>query len=303
VRVLVTGGAGFIGSHVANALHARGDDVFAFDDLSRGVEANLDAGVPLFRGDVCDRGAVDRAFAEARPDTCVHLAAQVDVRKSVLDPAGDAAINVLGTINVLEAARTADAGVVLSSTGGAIYGECQEAATEESPRRPIAPYGAAKLAAEEYLATWNRLYGGGHVSLRYANVYGPRQDASGEAGVVAIFLDRLAKDSSLQIFGDGEQTRDFVYVGDVASATLSAINAPAGAYNVGTGRETSVLELARLCIEVTGIESALEFEAPRDGELKRSFLDPNRAAEVLGFEAQTSLRDGLVATWSWLANR
>jgi UDP-glucose 4-epimerase len=296
VRAIVTGGAGFIGSHVVDALVARGDEVTVLDNLSTGRRENVDAGARLIEGDIT---AAREAFADARPEICFHLAAQADVRVSVERPDFDAEINLLGTIHVLEAARGHGAQVVLASTGGAIYGECDGPADEESPRRPLAPYGASKLSAEEYLATYNRLYDTGHVALRYGNVYGPRQDPHGEAGVVAIFLGRLARGEPLRIFGDGRQTRDYVYVGDVVTATLAA-QGHAGVFNVGTGTETSVLDLAEACQSAAGVSVETEHAAARPGELQRSVLDPGRAEGELGFRAQTSLENGLAATWEFI---
>ena len=217
MAVLVTGGAGFIGSHVAEALVARGDEVVVLDNLSSGKRENLPNGVELVEGDV--REPQVELFARVKPEVCYHLAAQIDVRVSVARPEYDAAVNVLGTVNLLQAALEHEAQIVFSSTGGAIYGECEGPAREDAPRRPIAPYGTSKLAAEEYLATYNRLYGTRHVSLRYGNVYGPRQDPHGEAGVVAIFFNALRAGETPRVFGDGSQTRDYVYVGDVARAT------------------------------------------------------------------------------------
>ena len=222
MRAIVTGGAGFIGSHVVDALVGRGDDVLVLDDLSSGRREHVDEDARLVVGDLRDAAVVDGAFADHRPECCFHLAAQADVRVSVAQPAFDSEVNVIGTIHVLEAARRHGAQVVLASTGGAIYGECEAPAPEDAPRRPLAPYGASKLAAEEYLATYERLYGGGHISLRYGNVYGPRQDPHGEAGVVAIFLGRLAGGEQPHVYGDGTQTRDYVFVGDVVTATLAA---------------------------------------------------------------------------------
>jgi UDP-glucose 4-epimerase len=231
---VVTGGAGFIGSHLVEALLGRGDEVTVVDNLATGKRERVPADATFVEHDVREPFEVDA-------DVVFHLAAQADVRVSVEDPAFDAAVNVLGTVRVLEAARRAGAQVVFASTGGAIYGECGRPAREDDERLPLAPYGTAKLAAEEYLATYNRLYGTSHVALRYGNVFGPRQDPHGEAGVVAIFLGRLAEGSPLRIFGDGSQTRDYVYVGDVVRATLLAAGGGGGVFNVGTGRETSVL--------------------------------------------------------------
>lgn len=297
MRALVTGGAGFIGSHVVDALVARGDEVTVVDDLSSGRREHVSPRARLAVCDVTDDEALATAFAEARPEACFHLAAQADVRVSVERPAHDAAVNVLGTINVLECARRHGAQVVFSSTGGAIYGECERPAGEDAPREPLAPYGTSKLAGEEYVATYNRLHGGGHVALRYGNVYGPRQDPHGEAGVVAIFLGRLRDGQELRVFGDGRQTRDYVFVGDVVAATLAACGHDGGVFNVGTGRETSVLDLVEACGRVTGIEVETEFAPPRLGELGRSVLDPGAAARKLGFRARTELDEGLAATW------
>jgi UDP-glucose 4-epimerase len=295
---IVTGGAGFIGSHVVEALLARGDKVVVLDDLSSGVRENLPKGARLVEADV--REPLDEHFEGA--EVCFHLAAQVDVRVSVDRPADDAGVNVLGTIRVLEAARPYDTQVVFSSTGGAIYGECDGPAAEDAERRPISPYGVSKLAAEEYLAAYNRLYGARHVSLRYGNVYGPRQDPRGEAGVVAIFLGRLAAGETPRIFGDGRQTRDYVYAGDVARATLAAAGQNGGVLNVGTAVETSVLELYELCRQVAGSDRQAEPAPARLGELQRSVLDVSRAERELGWRPEVSLEDGLRRTWEAFAS-
>jgi len=297
VRAVVTGGAGFIGSHLVDALLARGDDVWVLDNLSTGRRERVAEGARLVEGDIRDAEAVGAAFAEARPDACFHLAAQADVRRSVEDPAYDADVNVLGTIRVLEAARRHGAQVVFSSTGGAIYGECDAPAPETAERRPISPYGTSKLAGEEYLAMERRLYGASHVALRYGNVYGPRQDPHGEAGVVAIFLGRLAAGEPFTIFGDGTQTRDYVYVGDVVRATLAAVGSPGGVLNVGTGRETSVLDLADACRAASGVELEPAFADARLGELQRSVLSTALAERELGFRSEVGLPDGIARTW------
>jgi UDP-glucose 4-epimerase len=297
VAVLVTGGAGFIGSHVAEALAARGEDVVVLDDLSSGKRENLPEGVELVEGDI--REQQDELFARVKPEVCFHLAAQIDVRVSVARPDHDAAINVLGTVNLLQTALEHETQIVFSSTGGAIYGECEGPAPEDAPRRPIAPYGTSKLAAEEYLATYNRLYGTSHVSLRYGNVYGPRQDPHGEAGVVAIFFNALRAGDTPKVFGDGSQTRDYVYVGDVARATLAAAERDGGVYNVGTGRETSVVELLELCQRIAGTSYDPEFAPARAGELQRAVVDPSRAVDELGWRPERSLEDGLRETWEF----
>ena len=298
MRAIVTGGAGFIGSHVVDALVSRDVEVAVVDSLVHGSEENVPAAAALHVRDV--REPLDDLFAAVRPEAVFHLAAQADVRVSVEDPVGDADVNVLATVRILEAARQHDAQVVFASTGGAIYGECVEPAREDSPREPLSPYGTAKLAAEEYIRMYNRLHGTKHVALRYGNVYGPRQDPHGEAGVVALFLGALSRGEQARIFGDGGQTRDYVYVGDVARATIAALGQDGGVFNVGTGRETSVVELYELCARVAGSEAPVEYAPERLGELRRSFLDPELAARELGFTAMVELEDGLGATWDWI---
>ena len=295
MRAVVTGGAGFIGSHVVDALLARGDEVHVVDNLATGLRENLSPSATLHEHDI--REPLGTLFAELRPEAVVHLAAQADVGTSVEQPLLDAEVNVLGTLNVLEASRTHAAQVVFSSTGGAIYGECERPAREDDPRRPLSPYGTAKLAAEEYLATWNRLYGTGHVALRFANVYGPRQLAKLEGGVVAIFLGRLRAGEGVTIFGDGEQKRDFVYVGDVVEAVLAALGRDGGVFNVGTGEETSINELFAACARVAGSGTEAEHAPPRPGDVLRSVLDVSRAERELGWRPRSSLEEGLRATW------
>jgi UDP-glucose 4-epimerase len=299
VRVVVTGGAGFIGSHVVDALLARGDDVHVLDNLATGKRENLDDAATLHEADI--RTDTERVFDDVRPEAVLHLAAQADVRVSVERPEYDAEVNVLGTIRVLDAATAHRAKVVFSSTGGAIYGEVDGPADEDHPRRPLAPYGASKLAAEEYVQAYNRLHDSGHVVLRYGNVYGPRQDPHGEAGVVAIFMNRLRDGQAPRIFGDGSQTRDYVYVADVARATVAALDADDGVYNVGTGRETSVTELLAAIQKVTGTQAEPELADARPGELQRSVLDVRRAAEELGWRPDHDLGRGLAETWAWIA--
>jgi UDP-glucose 4-epimerase len=300
VRAIVTGGAGFIGSHIVDVLVARGDEVVVLDDLSHGKPENVNPGAELAVADIRDPEAVNAVFGEARPEACLHLAAQVDVRVSVARPDFDADVNVLGTIRLLEAAREHGTRIVFASTGGAMYGECAEPASEASERAPFSQYGTSKLAAEEYLTTYNRLYGSEHTSLRYGNVFGPRQDPHGEAGVVAIFLGRLARGEAPHIFGDGSQQRDYVYVGDVAAVTVAALERPAGVFNVGTGVATSVLDLFEACRRAAGVEIEPVFDPPRLGELQRSVLDPGLAERELGFVARTSFEDGIAAAWKFI---
>jgi UDP-glucose 4-epimerase len=299
VRAVVTGGAGFIGSHVVDALLARWDEVHVLDDFSKGKRENISEGVHVHDGDV--RRDTGRVFDDVRPEVCFHLAAQADVRVSVERPDFDADVNVIGTLHVLEAARKHGTKIVFSSTGGAIYGECDAPAREDHPRAPLAPYGVSKLAGEEYVAAYNRLYDAAHVSLRYGNVYGPRQDPKGEAGVVAIFMNLLREDDTPKIFGDGTQTRDYVYVGDVVMASLAAAEHAGGVMNVGTGVETSVVELYERIQRVAGVEREPEFAEPRPGEVQRSVLDASLARRELGWEPQHSLDEGLAETWAWIS--
>ncbi|HVA31576.1 MAG TPA: NAD-dependent epimerase/dehydratase family protein [Gaiellaceae bacterium] len=298
MRAIVTGGAGFIGSHVVEGLLARGDEVHVLDDLSKGKRENVAPGAELHTADIRQPDAV---FEAVRPDVVVHLAAQADVRISVERPDFDADVNVLGTVRILEAARRHDARVVFASSGGAGYGECDGPAREDAPLRPLAPYGASKLCGEEYLATWNRLYGTTHVSLRFGNVYGPRQEPHGEAGVVAIFMGLLRDGGTPKIYGDGSQTRDYVYAGDVAGSVLRALEGGGGVYTIGTGTETSVVELYDAIERVSGVEREPEFAPPRLGELQRSVLDPSLAARSLGWRPEHSLAEGLAETWRWVS--
>jgi UDP-glucose 4-epimerase len=301
VRVLVTGGAGFIGSHLVEALAARGDEVQVVDNLATGSRDNLAPEVALHELDVRDE-ALGELFARLRPEVVFHLAAQADVGTSVEQPEFDAEVNVVGTVRVLEAARAVGARLVFASTGGAIYGECERPAQEEDERRPVSPYATSKLAGEEYLATWNRLYGTRHVACRLANVYGPRQLPALEGGVVAIFLDRMHDGRDTEIFGDGSQTRDFVYVADVAQAFAAAAAAGvAGIYNVGTGVPTSILDLYRVCAEIAGTEREPRFAPERRGDIRHSVLDPSRAEREVGWRAEMPLANGVAQTWQWAA--
>ena len=299
MRAIVTGGAGFIGSHVADALAARGDEVHVLDDLSKGKRENVGPGVELHIADIRDPDAV---FDAVRPEAVVHFAAQADVRVSVERPEVDASVNVIGTVRILEAARRHRAKIVFASSGGAGYGECDGPAPETAPMEPLAPYGTSKLAGEEYLSTYNRLYGSGHVTLRLGNVYGPRQEPHGEAGVVAIFMGLLREGGTPRIYGDGRQTRDYVFVGDVVDATLAALGHDGGIFNVATGVETSVLELYAAIRAASGVDREPEHAEARLGELQRSVLDASLAARELGWRPAHSLADGLAETWAWVAS-
>jgi UDP-glucose 4-epimerase len=297
MRALVTGGAGFVGSNLVDALVARGDEVHILDSLVTGSRANVSDRAVFHEGDI--RTDAAEAFAEARPEVCFHLAAQADVGTSVERPDHDADVNVIGTVRVLEAARDHGTQVIFSSTGGAIYGECDGPAREDAPRRPLSPYGISKLAGEEYLAGWNRLRGTNHVALRFANVFGPRQLPKLEGGVVAIFLDRIASGEPAVIFGDGEQTRDFVFVGDVVAGVLAAQGQAGGVFNIGTGIETSVNQLHAACAQAAGTDGRPTYAPARPGDVLRSVVDPSRAAEQLGWRARVSLAEGLRETWGW----
>jgi UDP-glucose 4-epimerase len=296
---IVTGGAGFIGSHITDALLARGDSVVVVDNLATGKRERVPDGAELAELDIRDSTAMRDLVDRVRPSAIFHLAAQADVRRSVDDPGFDADVNVRGTIEVLEAARRSDARVLFSSTGGALYGEADIIPSPETtPIAPMSPYGTSKLGAEHYVGLFNRLYDTGHVVLRYGNVYGPRQDPHGEAGVVAIFFGRLANGGTPVVFGDGRQTRDYVYVGDVVAANLAALDygGPATAFNIGTQTETSVLELLAACQSAAGTDVTPEHRPARLGELDRSALDCSLAQSQLGWRPTTSLDQGLAET-------
>jgi UDP-glucose 4-epimerase len=303
MKTLVTGGAGFIGSNLVDALVARGDDVAVIDNLATGKRENLQHatanGAELIELDVRDAEAVAAAVERVGPEVIFHLAAQIDVRKSVADPAHDSRVNVEGTINVLAAAQASGVRrLINTSTGGAIYGEGQILpAPEDHPVAPESPYGLSKFCAENYCALFTRLHGLSTVSLRYGNVYGPRQDPLGEAGVIAIFCGKLLDGGRPQIFGDGKQTRDYVYVGDVVDANLRAVDSDVtGAFNVGRGVATSVLDI----VEALAAQSGNGFEADhlpaRTGEVQHIALDPSRTKAELGWEAQVGLDQGLART-------
>jgi UDP-glucose 4-epimerase len=304
MRALVTGGAGFIGSHVVDALIARGDEVVVIDDLSTGRRENLDdatrRGAELVEADIRDTSAVSTTVERLHPELVYHLAAQIDVRRSVSDPVFDVSVNIGGTVNLLDAARRAGARIVLASTGGAIYGEgtgLDLPLDETAECKPDAPYGQSKFAAEGYASLYGRLHGLAALSLRLGNVYGPRQDPLGEAGVVAIFCGALLGGGIPRVFGDGHQSRDYVYVGDVVEAFLVGGGSEAsGTYNVGTGVETSVLQLGELIGRACERPFEPEMAPARPGEVQRIAIDSSRAAAELGWRARTPLPDGLAAT-------
>ncbi|MDQ8154476.1 MAG: GDP-mannose 4,6-dehydratase [Gemmatimonadota bacterium] len=310
-RALVTGGAGFIGSHIADALLARGFHVVILDDLSTGRRANLPAAAEFVQSDVRSAEA-SQLVREGGFDVVLHQAAQIDVRKSVNDPVHDASINILGALNLLEAVRATARRprFIFASTGGAIYGDfVTPPNVEEFAKDPDSPYGIAKLAVEHYLAYYGRIHGLEGAVLRYANVYGPRQDPHGEAGVVAIFCNRLLDGTPMTVFGDGRQTRDYVHVKDVAAANAALATATlpalgrldARAMNVGTGAETDVITLAETLRRVSGRDSAIEFAPARPGEQLRSAVSVGKVQQLLGWQPQRTLAEGLQETFEFFA--
>lgn len=306
MKILVTGGAGFIGSHVADACVAAGHDVVIVDDLSSGKRENLPASAAFHQADVRDADAAGAVMRAERPQVLIHHAAQMDVRRSVADPAFDAQVNIVGLLNLMEHGRQNGLErVVFASTGGAIYGEqdCFPAA-EEHPTRPLSPYGVAKLASEHYLFFYAQQYGIPYVALRYANVYGPRQNPHGEAGVVAIFIEKMLRGEAPVINGDGLQTRDYVFVGDVVRANLAAVGADyCGALNLGTGVETDVNTIFREIVRIGGFAAPEQHGPAKPGEQRRSVIDARRAGAVLGWRPEVDLAAGLQRTLEFFAGR
>jgi len=302
MRVLVTGGAGFIGSHVVDRLLAAGHAVDVIDNLATGRRERVHARARLHVCDLRD-ARLDAVLAAARPEIVVHVAAQAAVPRSVADPLLDASVNVLGTIGLLEACRRNGVSrAIYTSTGGAGYGDTTVLPTpEDHPLRPASPYGVSKITAERYLECWAGLTGGRGLTLRLANVYGPRQDPAGEAGVIAIFTSRLLSGASCVVNGDGEQTRDYVYVGDVADAVARAVASAdaTGIANIGTGAETTVNELYRRLARLIGVSRTAEHGPAKPGEQRRSLLDAARAKSLLGWRPSTLLDEGLTQTVAW----
>lgn len=301
MKILVTGGAGFIGSWVADSYISNGHEVLILDDLSSGRPENVNAKAAFVKGDIRDRGLIKSVMDDFKPDVLNHHAAQIDVRKSVEDPAFDAEVNIIGSITLLE--NSVKHGVkkfVFASTGGAIYGEPEDIPADEStPPMPISAYGTSKYAVEKYLEYYRHIYSLDFVALRYANVYGPRQNPHGEAGVVAIFCSRILSGRTCLIYGDGSQTRDYVYVGDVARANVLALDSKSGSYNIGTGVETSVNELVSELGVASGQVFNTEHAEARAGEVQRISLGADLAEEVLGWEPRVFLDEGIRNTWEW----
>ncbi|HXT42876.1 MAG TPA: NAD-dependent epimerase/dehydratase family protein [Pseudonocardiaceae bacterium] len=305
MRALVTGGAGFIGSHLVDRLVSAGHRVAVLDDLSSGHRDRVPSDVALHVVDVVDAGAVTDAVTAYQPDVIYHLAAQISVRCSVADPAADATTNVVGTLNVLDATTATDARLILASTGGAMYGDEAALPTPETcPPATLAPYGISKYCAEQYLMLFNRLHGARHVALRLGNVYGPRQDPHGEAGVVAIFCDRVARGQAPTIFGDGKQTRDYIYVADVVDAFLAVTRYPGDevVFNIGTGTATSVVDLLDAINAAAGTAVEPTFAPARAGESRHVALDCTKAAAELDWIPATGIDAGVAQTYHELAH-
>lgn len=303
-QVVVTGGAGFIGSHVAEAFTQLESSVLAVDDLSTGLRENVPSDVDLRVVDITDPSALRDVIVGFRPDVICHLAAQSSVTVSVHSPRRDLDVNVTGTYNVCQVAAELRIPIVFSSTGGALYGDSAPIPTsEEQPPEPAAPYGASKLAGEAYVATWGRLHATPHVVLRLGNVYGPRQRSDGEAGVVAIFSDRLLRGEPPVVYGDGRQTRDYIHVRDVASAFVAAATSGRpGTFNVARGIGIPVLDVLETLQTAAGTALAPRLEPLRRGELKRSAMSPTRIGRALGWSAQMDLSAGLADTFGWYAH-
>ena len=301
MKILVTGGAGFIGSNVVDALVKDGHEVAVLDNLSTGKEENINPEVKFYNIDLLDMESLELAFREFKPDIVNHHAAQIDVRKSVEDPAFDAETNIIGSINLFELSINYGVRrIIFSSTGSELYGELSNLpASEDTPIEPLSPYEVAKYCVENYLNYFKRLYGIERVILRYANVYGPRQDPLGEAGVVAIFTGKILKGEKPVIYGDGTQTRDYIFVEDVVKANVLALEGKEGIYNIGTGRETSVNELTEIFSKVLGHEIKPEYAPPRKGEVSRISLDGEKAKRELGFVPNYSLPEGIRKTIEW----
>ena len=299
-KVLVSGGAGFIGSHIAEAYLASGFEVVVVDNLSTGKRENLPPGVTFYEGDITSPLDMEEIFSRERPDYVNHHAAQINLRRSTEEPLFDAQVNILGSISLLDlSVKYRVKKFIFASTGGAIYGEVETPpAHEDMPTLPLSPYGVAKRSVELYLNYYHKVQGLDFVALRYGNVYGPRQDPRGEAGVIAIFISRIIKGEPCIIFGDGRKTRDYVYVKDIAKANLLALSV-SGVYNLGTGKETSVLELVEFLKKVSGRDFPVIFEEERKGEINRIALCSEKARETLGWTPSFSLEEGISQTWKW----
>ena len=301
MKILVTGGAGFIGSWVTDVYIEAGHEVLVLDNLSSGIRENVPENAEFIEGDITDRKVVDKVISAFQPDIVNHHAAQIDVRKSVEDPMFDAGVNIIGSLNLLESCvANSVSKFIFASTGGAIYGEPRVIpADETTPPMPISPYGTSKYAVEKYLEYYKQIHSLDYAALRYANVYGPRQNPHGEAGVIAIFCSRILSSRDCLVFGDGKQTRDYVYAGDVARANVLALTAPVGSYNIGTEIETSVNGLIDELKAASGEDFNVKYMDPRPGEVQSISLDVKLAGKVLGWMPETALNEGIKNTWLW----
>jgi UDP-glucose 4-epimerase len=305
MKVLLTGGAGFIGSWVAEALIADGNEILIIDDLSTGKIQNIPKDATFANADIRDRDRLEKIFDDFKPEVINHHAAQMNVRNSVEDPIFDAQVNILGTINLLELSIKHEINkFMFASTGGAIYGEPEVIpCIEDTLPAPISPYGISKYAVEKYLNYYRAVHGLSHVILRYSNVYGPRQNPHGEAGVVAIFCDRIKYGNPCEVFGDGKQTRDYIYVEDIARANILSLNAEDVILNIGTAVETSVNQIVSKLKRVTNRNVQVAYSPRRSGEVDRIALEIKRAEELLGWSPHVNLEDGLSKTWEWFSGK
>lgn len=305
MRILLTGGAGFIGSWVSDYLIREGHDVLIVDNLSTGLRSNIPEKAEFIECDIRNKEPLEKIFREFKPEYIDHHAAQMNVRASVDDPVYDAEVNILGTLNLLELSRSNNIKrFIFASSGGAIYGEPESLPADENTSAvPISPYGISKYSIEKYLHYYRRIYGLEYVSLRYANVYGPRQNPEGEAGVISIFCTKILNNQPCLIYGDGTQTRDYVYVSDVAHANIKAINGPAGTYNIGTGVKTSVNDLIEIIKKVSSEAVKVQNTEPRPGEVQDIYLKYDHTYEILGWKPELDIDAGIKETWNWFKSK
>ncbi|MDR1952232.1 MAG: NAD-dependent epimerase/dehydratase family protein [Elusimicrobiota bacterium] len=299
MKILVTGGAGFIGSNIVDVLIEKKHKVVVIDNLSTGKKENINRGEKFYKADIADKKTIDKIFAKEKPQIVIHNAAQIDVRKSVEDPAYDANVNIIGSINVLKACvNNKTKKIIFASSGGTIYGECgKKAPDEKALANPISPYGIAKFCVENYIKFFHLVYGLKYTILRYGNVYGPRQDPFGEAGVVAIFSKRMLSNEPVTVFGDGKQMRDYVFVGDVVNANVkSLLKGDNQIINIGTKKTISVLDLIKIMSKITGCSKKPNMKPKRDGELFKNFLDFGKAVKVLGWKPEVDINEGIAKT-------
>ncbi|MDR1104387.1 MAG: NAD-dependent epimerase/dehydratase family protein [Endomicrobium sp.] len=306
MKILITGGAGFIGSNIADALLAKGHDVIVFDNLSSGNKENVDKKAKFYKADIYYKKEADEIFKREKPQIVIHHAAQIDVRKSVDDPFFDAEVNILGSINILNACvENKVKKIIFASSGGSVYGECESSAPKEDIKiNPLSPYAIAKNSVENYINFYSIVHGLDYTILRYGNVYGPRQDPHGEAGVVAIFAARMLKNEEVTVFGDGKQMRDYVYVGDVVNANLKSLTKGKNEIiNIGTSKAVSVNELIKVMSKVSGYKKKAQYKPKRDGELFKSFLNINKAKAVLSWTPKVNIEQGIKLTIDYFKER